>query len=307
MPNKAALQKVERVDDSLAVPINSGVVTAMARAEAEIKAQIVMARQAPRSEAQCAALINEAMDIPAMAAKAVYSYPRGSTTISGPSVYLARELARHWCNLRFGVHIIGDDEHSVHVRGYCFDLEKNTMQDMEAKFNKLVQRKNKATGKTEWRKPDERDLRELTNKHGAICMRNAILQVMPSWLIDEAVAAASKTMARTASGDLAGDRKGSIRSMVSAFMGHGVTVHMIEKRIGHSIDEIDANELTEMRQIYSSIKDGNSKREAHFEVRQKTTSEIAEKLTGVDKDDTGTHTEEDPPSEADLNFIDKVV
>ena len=48
--------------------------------------------------------------------------------------------------------------------------------------------------RTEWTVPDERDLRELTNRRGAICVRNAILALVPPDLVEDAMATADQTL-----------------------------------------------------------------------------------------------------------------
>jgi len=70
------------------------------------------------------------------------------------------------------------DEH-VHIRGFAIDLETNASTEYEDQFKRLVQRKGR-DGETHWVQPDERDLRELIGRRGAILVRNAILSYTPA-------------------------------------------------------------------------------------------------------------------------------
>lgn len=246
--------------------VHAGTASAVAREEAELKAAIVLARQSPRHELQAYQRIKQAMSRPSMAADARYAFPRGGQQVVGPSVYLAREAARHWGNLRYGVRIVSLDAEMVHVKGYCHDIETNSYNESEDKFRTKVQRRNKNTGVTEWVTPDERDLRELINKRGAICMRNSILQCLPSDVIEDAMQAAEATLQAVEDNNLKTNPVETIRKMADAFAGLGVTVEMLEKYIGHKLDLCTAEEITNFRTIAASLRDGQSKREDYFSV-----------------------------------------
>lgn len=246
-----------------------GAVAASAREEAEIKAAIFLARQFPRDEAAAYTKIMKSCKRPTLAENASYSFPRGGQTVTGPSVNLAREIARCWGNIRTGLRVVSMDDDTVHIRGYAYDMESNAYVEHEDKFAKLIQRRQKGGG-TRWVQPDERDLRELINRRGAILVRNAILQVVPSDIVEEAEKEASRTRIRAAKGDIEQSREDAIRRLRMAFDEIGVTAEMIEEKLGHSIDVITAEEIAELRTIYTSIRDGNSRRDEHFEVGGKT-------------------------------------
>lgn len=243
-----------------------GAVAAVARAEAEIKAMVVMAKKFPRDEMKAYERIIKSCQRPGFAAGAMYAFPRGGGTIKGPSVKLARNLLRCWGNSKASIQVLSDDGEQVHVRGTCWDVETNTIFENEGKLKKLVQRKNKATGITEWTTPDERDLRELVSKNGAILVRNSILQAIPHDILEDAIREVESTLRKVATGELKQDRESTLRNMVMAFSQIGVTKDMLEKHLGHGLDAVNAEELTTLRGIYASISEGNTRREEHFEM-----------------------------------------
>ncbi|MBU0906702.1 MAG: hypothetical protein KKE05_00940, partial [Nanoarchaeota archaeon] len=151
----------------------------MVAAQMEVQGSIIIAKKFPRNEDQTFARLMKTCDRTSFAEKAVYSYPRGGQTISGPSVNLAREAARLWGNLEYGLLVIRDDENSRHIRAWAWDKETNTKTFAEDSFEKLIFRKGKGNIK-----PDERDLRELTNRRGAILIRNCLLQLLPRDLVE---------------------------------------------------------------------------------------------------------------------------
>lgn len=240
--------------------LHAGTASSVAREEAEMKTAIVLARSNPRNEHAAFAKIMGSCGRITFADGAVYSFPRGGQTVSGPSIQMARELARCWGNVRFGIRIVTEDTNNVHIKGYAYDLESNNYVEAEDKFQKLVQRKGG------WVKPDERDLRELINRRGAICVRNAILQIMPPDIVDDAVTKVQETLRKAANGELEKDRPAAIKKMVMSFADVHVTAEMLATKLGHPLDIINDAEFAELRTIFASIRDGNSKREEHFDI-----------------------------------------
>lgn len=244
---------------------DAGALSVVAREESEIKAAIISAKKFPRNEAGAYTKIIKAMERPAMAEDAAYSFPRGGAKVVGPSIRLARECARCWGNIRYGVRIVTVDDGFAHIKGFALDLETNAYVESEAKFAKKVQRRNRQTGVTEWVEPDERDLRELVNKHGAIACRNALLQILPSDVVDDAMSKATDTCRKIAAGELKGNRDQTVKNLALAFDEFGVSVEMLERFLGHPIAAVTAEEVTELKGIYKSMRDGHTKREDHFD------------------------------------------
>ena len=223
---------------------------AMAEKQFEIQSAIIVAKRFPRNEDAAFEKLMKSSRRTSFAEDAAYSFPRGDTAVEGPSVNIAREAARLWGNVRYGIDIIRDDEESRLIRGWAFDMESNVKVTAEDDFKKLVFRK-----KGGWIKPDERDLRELTNRRGAILVRNCILQILPKDLIEDALVQCKATLRSGAQQDPEGARK----KMILAFSTIHITPEMLELKLGHPIPQCTPDELAELRGIYKSILDGNSK------------------------------------------------
>jgi len=240
----------------------AGAVAMIAREDTELKAAIVVAKRFPRDEAVSYNRVMKSVGRPSMAEKARYSFPRGGTRVEGPSVKLTREVSRCWGNIRSGIRIVSVDDDQVHIRGYALDLETNAYAEMEDRFARLIQRKK--NGRTEWVEPDERDLRELINRRGAICERNAQLKILPPDVVEDAMRKAAATLAAAAKGELEQNRDDAIRRIVVAFDGYGVTGGMVAEYLGHELSLITPDELADLRAVYSSIEEGNTKPSDHF-------------------------------------------
>lgn len=253
-----------------------GAASAIAREQSETQAAIVVAKQFPRDEAAAYDKLLESCGRPSFADNARYTFPRGGTDISGPSIQLAREAARCWGNIAYGLRVIAEDDETIHIKGYAYDREHNNLVEMEDKFRKLIQRKQ--GNKTVWLEPDERDLRELMNRRGAICVRNAILQLIPPDVIDDAMRKVVSTIVDGAQGTK--DHATAVRRMVVAFRELGVTAKMLQEHVGRGIDTITPQELANLRGAYQSIRDGNSEVEEHFGTKEAppTDASLEEKL-----------------------------
>ncbi|MFH1572430.1 MAG: hypothetical protein ABIG68_00510, partial [Acidobacteriota bacterium] len=221
----------------------------VAAVEQEIKAAITVALRFPRNEDRAFEKLMRSCRRPAFAEDASYSFPRAGVKITGPSIYLAREAARVWGNIRHGLNIVADDEETRTIEAWAWDLETNTKVYAQDTFKKLIYRKQGG-----WIIPDERDLRELTNRRGAILKRNCILEIVPTDLIDDAQNMAVQTSQKGAEADPEEARK----KVIMGFSSLNVTPEMLEQKLGHPLAQCSPSEIAELRQIYKSIADGNS-------------------------------------------------
>jgi hypothetical protein len=250
----------------------ANIASSVARVQAETQAAIIVAQRFRRSEMQCRQdLINAVKASPRLAEKTTYSYPRGKrqdpvtgewveNIISGPSTYIAREAARTWGNLAAGTEVIRDDDNERQIRSFAWDMQTNVRWYAEASFKKLIQRSSWETknGKrekvTKWVVPDERDLRELTNKYASIGERNCILKIIPSHMIDEVV-----DVSRQVSKEEAAKHPEAIRAkLADAFQSEGINVAMLEEYLGHPLKELTPDKIVELRSIYQALHEGNA-------------------------------------------------
>jgi hypothetical protein len=222
-------------------------------AKQEIQAAVILAKRFPRNEDEAYQQIIKACKRPRFAEDVSYSFPRGGKAVTGPSVYLAREFARVWGNIRHGCDIVTDTDAERTIRAWAWDIQTNTKVSSDVTFKKLIQRKQK-DGSTKWIVPDERDLRELTNKQAAIAKRNCLLELLPSDMVDDCEEMARKTAKNRAAEDPDTLRK----NLVSAFADLSVSVAELEKYLEHPLSQCSPTELVGLRAVYKSIKDGNS-------------------------------------------------
>lgn len=236
---------------------DGAVAVEQSRAIQEVQGAIVMAKKFPRNETASYNRILEACQRPTLAKSANYSYPRGDTQVSGPSIRLAETLAKYWGNLQFGIVELSNQNGSSEVMAYAWDLETNTRQVKQ--FNVKHIRYTKSGGN--YKLTDPRDIYEVAANAGARRLRACILGVLPSDVIDAAVKECRKT--------LAGDNKepiaDKIRRCVAQFREFSVSQEMIEIKLGHKIEATTRDELVDLGEIYNSLKDNMGKVSDYFE------------------------------------------
>lgn len=250
--------------------INEGAVTIEAsRAVAEAQGKLVIAKNFPRNEVEAYAKAMQACKRKSLAEKATYSYPRSGSTISGPSIRLAEELARCWGNIDFGIKELSQKKGESEMQAYCWDMETNTISSQTFVVAHIRDTKNNGQQKL----TTQRDIYENNANMAGRRLRARILAVLPPDLVEAAVAECKKTLAGSNDIPIA-DR---IKKMAVAFEKFGIKPAVIEKRLGRKLDTMTAEDISEYIGIYNSLKDGNTAVSDWFDV--KLNSDRAKKLT----------------------------
>jgi len=215
---------------------------------AEIQSQMVIAKRFPRDPIKAMDNILNACTRPTLAESALYSYSRGGSDVTGPSIRLAEALAQNWGNVDCGVREVEQANGVSTMESYAIDLETNYR--VSKVFSVPHCRYTKAgTKKLE----DPRDIYELTANQGARRLRACILSVIPGDVVEAAVKQCETTL--HASADVTPD---AVKKMLSAFAQFGVTQQQIETRIQRRIDAIQPAQVVSLKKIYASLRDGMS-------------------------------------------------
>ncbi len=229
---------------------------------AEMQAQIYLAKQFPRDTIQASQDILNACQRPGLANVATYSYQRGGTDISGPSIRLAEEIARDWGNIECGWNELERNEFNSKVRAYAWDKQTNTLKVLIF-IVPLYRTSNDKRTKIEKRTKltSERDIYEHLANHAARRMRNCILALIPGDVVEAAVEQCKKTMVTSCN-----ITPETIKKLLESFKSFGVSKEQIEKRIQRKLDSITPAQFVKMREIYASMKDEMSEIADWFEI-----------------------------------------
>ncbi|MDG4796183.1 hypothetical protein [Micromonospora sp. WMMD1082] len=248
---------VERITPAAAIPAAATQTTAVeqARAVAEVAAAVQVAQQCPRDMNRAWAEMQAACARSGLAERAFYSVPnRGN----GASVHLARELARIWGNVDYGVHELHrDDERGYsEIRAYAWDQQTNVRSSRTFQ----VPHARMANGQ---RKPltDLSDVYLNNQNIGARAVREAIFTVLPADFVATAQDACRATI-RKGGGKPLPER---IANMISRFKDEfGISVGRIETRVGRKRGQWTAADLAELAVVYGSISRGESRADDEF-------------------------------------------
>ena len=177
----------------------------------------------------------------------------------GPSIRLAEVLAQNWGNMDFGLLELDRSEGESSVMAYAWDLETNVKRTTV--FQVAHKRDTRQGSK---KLTDERDIYELVANMGARRLRACILNVIPGDIVEEAINECNRTMSGRSNEPI----KDRLRKMLNAFSSISVDAAMIERYLEHPLDNINEEELNNLRAIFTTIKDGQAKREDYFEMNK---------------------------------------
>lgn len=218
------------------------------RAMAEVQSAIVLAKKFPRNQIEAMDRIAVACQRPGLAEQALYTYSRGGTEITGPSIRLAEAIAQNWGNLQFGIKELEQRNGESTVEAFAWDVETNTRQ-----VKTFQVKHERHTKKGSYKLEDSRDIYELIANNGARRLRACILGIIPGDVVEAAVSQCEATL--KAKADTSPE---ALKKLVAAFEGFKVTKEQIEKRIQRRLDTITPAQLIQLRKIYNSMKDGMS-------------------------------------------------
>lgn len=248
-------------------PAGGGALAAMTSnaAVTSVLASIWIAKQFPRDLAEVTLRMKQACAQPKLAQSATYSYPRGNTNVTGPSIRLAEALIGAWGNAEAGWKEVsrhwdpkGADGNGCNVSeclAYCFDKETNVRREIAFSVPHARDKNEYEGGKKVMKRvalDSERDIYELCANMASRRIRACILQVLPGWLTDEALEAIKNTQ----ESGFKRDKADILRSLEANFLAYGVTRAQLETRLGHQLEEMSVNELRDLSNIYNGIVEG---------------------------------------------------
>ena len=261
--------ELDRIAQPRTPEVSQTTAVEQARAIAEVQAAVVVAQNVPRDMDRALGDMRDSCGRLALANRAFYSVPnRGN----GPSVHLARELARIWGNVQYGVHELRrDDENGVsEVQAFAWDVQTNVRSTRTFQ----VPHERMARGKRQ-KLVDLGDVYLNNQNVGARAVRECIFTVLPTWFTEEAQDICHRTLEK-GEGEPLTDR---IAKMVKAFADLGVTQAALEDRLGRKRGQWTAGEVAQATVIFTSIGCGEVKVEDEF-----PPSERSGKVTAADVD-----------------------
>lgn len=238
---------------------------AAATAKASIEARFIVALNRPRSfDAVRVALLKECKR-PSFAEVAIYAKPISNTVIKGPSIRFAEAALRCFGNVEIDCMIVFESPEKRKVVVGVTDLESNITYKQEITIQKTVERRQlhkgqqplatrtNVKGQTLYIVEATED--ELLTKTGALqskAIRTQAQRLLPGDLVEEAQNLCKATIRDRDAQDPDSARK----KLVDAFADLNVPVAEISQLLGHDLGSASEKELGYLRQIWSTIRDG---------------------------------------------------
>ena len=233
----------------------------------EVQAAMIMAKKFPRDEMDSCNRIRKACKRQSLAEQAEYSYPRGAKKVNGASIRLAEAITQYWGNIDYGTIEIARNNNKSDMMAYAIDLENNTRRTMIFSVPHIRETR---TGTTNLK--DSRDIYEMTANMGARRVRACILAVIPDDVVEDAIKECRKTLSESYTEPLSGRLKNMLAAFDDKFQ---VSKTMIETLFGYNLESLTEQDYIKMKSIYTSLKDGMSKREDWFKIVHNTKSSLS--------------------------------
>ncbi|MBT0772324.1 hypothetical protein KIH74_25490 [Kineosporia sp. J2-2] len=254
------LDRIQNVNGAPA-PSFIGQATAVeqSRAVAEVQAAVVVAQQRPRDIQAAIREMRDVCRMESLANRAFYSYKRGGQAVTGPSVHLARELARIWGNCQFGIKELRRDDikGESEMQAVAWDLQTNARS--ETTFV-VPHKRDTKTGVKQL--TDMRDIYESNANNGARRARAMIFAILPSWFVDEAVDLCNKTLREGGGKPLPQRIAGAIDAFSKNFQ---VTEQQLADQRGRSSAQWDEHDVAQLTVLFKSLTNGELRKEDVFE------------------------------------------
>jgi hypothetical protein len=254
---------------NLPAPSHLGQATAIeqSRAVAEVHAAIVVAQQCPRNIQLAMRDMRESCAQKGLAERAFYRYSKGGSTVNGESVHLARELARCWGNIQYGISELRRDDVGGYseMQAFAWDVQTNTRstQIFVVPHKRDVKGGPKAL-------VDLRDIYENNANNGARRLRQAIFSVLPPWFTEEAKDLCQKTLADGGGVPLAK----RVADAIKAFEGVGITVDQLEQKLDRKSGQWTDHDVAQLSVTFRSLQRGEVSRDEEFPPQRVTASDI---------------------------------
>lgn len=247
--------EIQTVSQGVSIPQgNASTKVAQTREMAEAISAMQMAKAFPRDVVAARDRILNACTRPKLAEVACYTYARGGTDVTGPSIRLAEAIAQNWGNIQFGVRELEQRNGESTCEAFAWDMETNARQTKVFQVPHIRYTKQGAKPLT-----DPRDIYELVANNGARRLRACILGIIPGDIVEEAVTQCDLTLKTKC--NITPER---IKSLEERFAEYRVTREQLEKRIQCRIDAMKPAQMVALGKIYNSLKDGMSKPEDWF-------------------------------------------
>ncbi len=257
----------------MAVPETAGlsetsVAAAAAQAKAYVQTRFQMAAMIPRDIDSVRDEILAHCKRPKFAEAARYRRPVGGGKVAeGASIRFVEAALQAMGNIDSQVFAIYEDDEKVIVRISVCEMQRNTSHSSDVTVMKTVERRKLREGqeplgervtsqgnKVYIVRATEDDMRTKINAARSREIRTNGLRIIPGDIVEEAMEACIKTQ----SDQDAKDPTAAKKAILDGFSQLGIPPSEIKKYLGHEGRVVTPAELSELRNVYQTIRDGHT-------------------------------------------------
>lgn len=232
-----------------------------AEVRAETEGKIIIAKKFPRDEIKARTDLDALAGRYSFAENGFYSFPRGTSTVTGASIKLMKAVAQKWGNIVFKIVVVDEDDEHVTLRAVAWDMENNLISERDRRIKKLIQRKKWVDGEqvTQWIEPAEREKLELYGREGSKALRGAIEDVIPADVVEDVKRKCMDTVANPPTNDSM-TRDQRIIQHVGSFRYWGITPEVIAETYGvHTVGQLSNEDMVDLVGRHARLKDGEAR------------------------------------------------
>lgn len=274
--DRAARVEPTEVNLPAAARLGQQTMIEQSRAVAEVQGAIIVAQRVPRDIPAALAEMRAACAQPGLADRAFFRYRRGDGQITGATVHLARELARCWRNVQYGVGELerNDGVGQSQMLAWAWDVQNNT----RASSTFIVPHKRDRTADKGGPVllTDMRDIYENNANAAARRLREQVFAILPVWFVDEAKNLCAATLANPGDGKTRDQR---VADSIAGWSSKGITVQQLEDKLGRPANQWTDPDLAQLRVVWSSIGRGETTLTEEFAPQRVSAAEITAAAT----------------------------
>jgi len=255
------------VELRLEAPVSSvarlGQATAIeqSRAVAEVQAAVYLAKQFPRDEDLAIKSMENSCRQLFVAERAFYRLPRSGEVINGPTIQLAKELARCWGHIHFGPGEMDRTADRSEMLVYAWDVQSGTRAFSTFIVPHKRDKTDKRTGvKSTVDLVTMQEIYELNANQAARRLREQIFAVLPSWFTERAKQLCRETL-DAGDGSPIEDRRAAC---IAGFATLGITDKQLEQKLDLQVLRWTGHELGQLAVIFRAIKAGEISKDVEF-------------------------------------------
>lgn len=234
-----------------------------ARAVAEVAAAVRVAQDCPRNVPAAISEMKQACAQAALANRAFFSLPRAGGKVEGSTVHLARELARCWGNLDYGIRELrrDDDAGVSEMQAWAWDQQSNVRSSRSF----VVPHAIMAGRGADKRRKALTDLGDIANNNNSVAaraVRETIFTVLPVWFREEAEALAAQTLQGGGSGQTIDQQRANALAHYAGTW--NITQAQLEQRLGRKADMWTPQDVGFLQVLNGELSRGEKRVEDEF-------------------------------------------